>query len=369
MNVPKLDKKMIIAGVSIALVAVGAFAFGTYRGRSVHTAETKATEAHEKKDDSGKDGHGKDTRDEKRKPASEHAPSHGEPKDSPGVRPDSDDESYEEEVDVQIAHPVTQNDDRGVFRKIFDVYVDAIRSVNDKVRAIYRAEEENRKLKLENAYLRVAVESQKFSCRADEAKKKTETVGKKLATSAGSKAARSLASIRYQFPENLLPEQLHALGVSYFKVKDDEKAAVIFNFLVGLEDDHTFKTAENYLMAGISLYRLENYKSARDFFEKIEKLEVTDEITKKAKRQASYWNALVAERLRDGRRAQKIILENLEKDPHTKEARWVNPKGIGNPGAKGAKRMPAMENAEQEKKTHPADKESHHEEKSSSNHH
>lgn len=356
-NLPKLDPKMMIAGTAIVVVGVGAFAFGTYRGHSVETAQTEVTEAKaekEKTEKKGKDGKTESKGDEKRAPAGEHAPKLDPKKIQDKVPVDEDDDGYEEEVDVQIAHPKERADNRGAFTRLVDTYADAFQSVNDKVRAIYRAEEENRKLKLENAYLRVMVESQKFSCRADESKKKTETVGKKLATAAGSKAARSLASIRYQFPENLLPEQLHALGVSYFKAKDDEKAAVILNFLVSLEDDNTFKTPENYLMAGVALYRLENFKSAQDYFDKIEKMNGSDEETAKAKRQASYWNALVADRLHEGRRAQKIILENLEKDPHTKEARWVNPKGIGPHGKHETKRVPAAEHS---------DKDSHHEEK------
>jgi tetratricopeptide (TPR) repeat protein len=171
------------------------------------------------------------------------------------------------------------------------------------------------------------VETGKFNLRSDDAKKATETVGKKLATAAGSRAARSIASIHYQFPENLLPEQLLALGVSYFKVKDDEKAAVILNFLTELEDDKSFRNAANYLMAGIAFYRLEHFKNAAEYFERVGKLTETDEETQKAKRQAIYWQALVAERTKNRGLAQKLILDSLEKDPLTKEARWVNPQG------------------------------------------
>jgi hypothetical protein len=366
----KLEKKTFAAGGLIAMVAVGAFVIGATRGKhSEAPSTTTETAKHDEKKGDGhseKDAHGKGHDAEHGKGhdadhgGKERAPASA-PEPSKSHEPDSDDGDYEE-VDVQIAHPVGKADHRGTFTKLVDTYADAWTSMNEKVRAIYRAEEDNRRLKLENAYLRVMVESQKFSCRADESKKKTETVGKKLATQSGSKAARSLASIRYQFPENLLPEQLHALGVSYFKVKDDEKAAVILNFLVGLEDDPSFKTPANYLMAGISLYRLENFKSADEYFDKVEKSAEKDEETLKAKRQASYWRALVADRLHDGRRAQKIILENLEKNPHTKEAHWVNPKGIGEKfqSKTETKRAPASEEH---------DKESPHEEKHSSGHH
>jgi tetratricopeptide (TPR) repeat protein len=350
----KLEKKTIAAGALLVLVAVGAFVVGASREK--HADATPADKAEKSDAHTGHD-------EKSRAPAS--TPEQKNSHDS-----ESDESDYEE-LDVQIAHPAAKVDHRGTFTKLVDTYVGAWESTNEKVRAIYRAEEDNRRLKLENAYLRVMVESQKFSCRADESKKKTETVGKKLATAAGSKAARSLASIRYQFPENLLPEQLHTLGVSYFKAKDDEKSAVIFNFLLGLEDDASFRTADTYLMAGISLYRLENYKSAEEYFEKVDKIEKAGEDTAKAKRQASYWKALVADRLRDGRRAQKIILENLEKNPHTKEARWVNPKGIGekHPGKHETKRAPASKAAETHSSEEHHDKESPNENHGQKSHH
>jgi tetratricopeptide (TPR) repeat protein len=187
------------------------------------------------------------------------------------------------------------------------------------------------------------VETGKFNLRSEDAKKKSETVGNKLATAAGSRAARSIASIRYQFPENLLPEQLLALGVSYFKVKDDEKAAVILNFLTELDDDKTFRTAANYLMAGIAFYRLEHYKNAAEYFDRVAKLTEIDEETLKAKRQSVYWQALVAERTKNRGLAQKLILDSLEKDPLTNEARWVNPQG-----ETAKTRMPASVSGEKE---------------------
>jgi hypothetical protein len=327
MKLPKIEPKKAAAGAIIALVALGAFALGTYRSARSTGAPADSHENSDTMAKGAKKQHA-DSEDD-RKPASEDS----EPK---GLEPD-DDSEYDEEDDVQIAHPETAQEKK---RGIVDVYVDAWNSVNDKVRAIYRAEEDNRRLKLENAYLRVMVEGQKYSCRTEEAKKATDVVGQKLQAQNGSKAARTIASIRYVRPENLPNDQLHALGVSYFKVKDDEKSAVIFNYLTELEEDATYRTPENFLMEGVSLYRLENYKSAEEIFEKISKMEAKDAASIKAKRQAAYWRALVAERLRDGKRAQKIILESLESDPHTKEARWVNPKGIGTPEGKG-KRVPA----------------------------
>ncbi len=327
MKLPKFEKKHLIGSTVLVVIALTAFVLGTRRAPAPVETERKPASA----------SHGHET-----------------PTEHEATSPDEDSHYQEEEIDIQVAASSAhaKPDSRGTFTKIVDTYGKAIESVNDKVQTIQRLDEDNKKLKMENAYLRVMVESQKFSCRADEAKKKTETVGKKLATAAGSKAARSLASIRYQYPENLLPDQLHALGVSYFKVKDDEKAAVILNFLTELEDDKSFKTAPNYLMAGVSFYRLDNFKMAQDYFNKIENLTESDEDTVKAKRQASYWKALVADRMKDHRTAQKMILENLEKDPHTNEARWVNPTA-----AKG--RMPAS-HPPKDKESHEHKTESHH---------
>lgn len=328
----KIERKHWFGVSLLAVVALGAFAVGSLRGTPSEQA------GHGAGKEPATDTHGKTRIPAGTAPAPE--------KDS---SPSDDDGAYEEEVEVQVAHAPAIHGEKalaahgekavvvrpssakglepqlGTFEKLTGFYKDAWRSANAKVQALYHAEEENRKLRMENSYLRVTVESQRYSCRTVEAEKKTDTVGKKLATEAGSKAARSLVSIRYRFPENLQPEQLHALGVSYFKVKDDEKAAVILHFLTELEDDKSYKTAPNYLMTGIAFYRLDNYKYAGEYFEKVVAATATDEDTVNAKRQAKYWKALVAERLKDPKTAQKLILESLEQNPQTKEAFWVNP--------------------------------------------
>jgi tetratricopeptide (TPR) repeat protein len=343
-RLPKIEKKHLIAGGGLTAVALLAFAVGTMRSEK----PTRVAHAVPASEPARESNHGK---------SAVHAPDRA-PAAAPGDEDAPDDGDYyeeEEEVDTEIAHnsdsvvetesaTVPAEDHRGIFARLVDTYVDAWETVNAKVHSIQQAEEENRKLKLENAYLRVMMETGRFNARSEEAKKKTETVGKKLVTAAGSRAARSIASIHYQFPENLLPEQLLALGVSYFKVKDDEKAAVILNFLTALDDDASFRTAPNYLMAGIAFYRLEHYKNASDYFDKIEKLTETDPDTLKAKRQAVYWQALVAERTKNRSLAQKLILESLEKDPRTKEARWVNPQGA----VTVKTRLPASTRAEKE---------------------
>ncbi len=328
----KVEKKHWIAGAGMVVVAVVAFLVGTTRSEraETHPAET--------------------SKEAERKPAGNSVDE---------AAPSEEESLEEEEVEIQIAHhashpaPVGHADHRGVAARLLDRYADAWTSIQNKVQSIQSIEDENKKLKLENAYLRVMAETGKFSCRSEEAKKKTDTVGQKLATSAGSKAARSIASIRYQFPENLLPEQLHALGVSYFKVKDDEKAAVIFNFLTELEDDTSYRNASNYLMAGIAFYRLDHFKNADAYFDKVAQAAESDEETAKAKRQAVYWKALVAERTKDRRRAQSLLLQGLENDPQAKEARWINPNGTTSqnrvPAASSGKIRPSQEGHGNEK--------------------
>jgi tetratricopeptide (TPR) repeat protein len=346
-NLPKIEKKHLIAGGALTAVAVVAFVLGTHKTGTPEDSTPKSGATHAAAPSQSA--------------TPERAPAAAPAKDDAG---DSENYEEEEDVDTEIAHtlphgkkmtetkdtvvasesaPAPVVDHRGLFTRVVDTYADAWASVNLKVHSIQQAEEENKKLKLENAYLRVMVETGRFNVRAEEAKKKTETVGKKLATAAGSRAARSIASISYQFPENLLPEQLLALGVSYFKVKDDEKAAVILNFLTELDDDKSFRTASNYLMAGIAFYRLDHYKNAAEYFDRIAKLSETDEVTVKSKRQALYWQALVAERAKNRGLAQKLLLDSLEKDPLTKEARWVNPQGIST-----KTRMPASVTEEKE---------------------
>lgn len=377
-------KKALIAGAVLVALGVGAFFLGKAQSDPSKAAPGKSVVRNE--------GSGVDR---EREP---EAPSRQPASVKPAASPEPEEEErYEreetEEVEVQIAHSAkpakksalteahaaekapaareeseaekvvahqsnadrhesTKAERKGFFARVFGTYADAWQSIQDKVRELQRAEEENHRLRLENAHLRVMVESQKYGCRVEESKKHAQKVGAKLNAETGTRVARTLASVSYQMPENLLPEQLHALGVGYFKSKDYEKAAVIFTFLTEMEGDSTYRTADNFLMTGVSWYHLENYKLSSVYFDRVLKEEATKE-NEQARVQAKVWHALSANRQKNFGLAQKWLKETLENHPQTQEARWINPQeGDRQPASRGREKKAGA--AHRDERNYPA---------------
>lgn len=205
----------------------------------------------------------------------------------------------------------------------FGSIVHAITSAGDKVAELRRADEENQRLRLENANLRLKLEASQFDCHAQDAAKNTRDLETKLDRETGTKMGRALASISYKFPTHLLPPQLYTLAMSYFKAREDEKAAVILTFLLGMEDDDAFRTAKNFLLTGVSWYRLDNMAAAQDYFDRAMKSPDLDEYPT-LKGQVRLWKALVASRVGKHAESQTWMREVLNLNPHSTEAKWVN---------------------------------------------
>jgi tetratricopeptide (TPR) repeat protein len=214
-------------------------------------------------------------------------------------------------------------------------YTEAWTSTQQKVDTLKHLDEQNAKLELENAHLRLTLESGRFECSSLKAEKSTQTFENKLHHDTGTKTGRTLASIPYKVPTDLSDIQLFQLANGYFNHRDDEKAAVIFSFLTGLEDDNTFKTAPGYLKTGITWYRLDNMELADFYFEKVAKFSFSSQ-TQTYINQARLWRGIVAERLGDHKKSQGILREIMDHNPHSTEAALINRDAIRAPAAKVA---------------------------------
>ena len=138
---------------------------------------------------------------------------------------------------------------------------------------------------------------------------------------------RTLASIYYRPPMHLLPPQLYTLALSYFKAGEDEKAGVILTFLTGLEENNAYKNSKNYLMTGISWYRLANYELADAYFDQaLEMKEGTESLPYLA--QARLWKGLSAEKLGKHSASQQWLRELVDYHPQSTEAAWVNSREV-----------------------------------------
>ncbi|MCM2323642.1 MAG: hypothetical protein NDJ90_10320 [Oligoflexia bacterium] len=228
----------------------------------------------------------------------------------------------------------------GFFGRTWATYRGAWDSVQKTVDRLRKADQQNERLRLENANLRLKLEARQFDCHAADAERATREYEVRLDRETGSRMGRTLASIGYKAPLHLLPGQLYALAASYFKAREDEKAAVLMTFLTGLEDDDTYKTPKSYLMAGIAWYRLDNFVVADNYFDKV--LEKADTLeSKQLQSQVRLWKGLTAARLGRHDRSQRWLRDVLDQDPHSTEAAWVN-------SVKEVKRVPAQSHADQE---------------------
>jgi hypothetical protein len=211
------------------------------------------------------------------------------------------------------------------YNQLLGRYIEAWHSVQEKVDAVRTAELENERLKLENTHLRLSLEGLQFNCSAKEASTKTRAFEYKLDKETGSLVGRDLASIAYRVPTNLVPGQLYTLGISYFKAREDEKAAVIFTFLTGLDDSEIFKTPKNFLLTGIAWYRLDNFATAERYFDRALKAQEKPE-NLQTLAHARLWKALTASRTDKHTQSQFWLTELIDHSPLSLEASWVNSK-------------------------------------------
>lgn len=219
-----------------------------------------------------------------------------------------------------------------------DAYEQTLGTVTEKFKAVQQAEIRNTWLELENANLKVELEKAKFSCRYGSAQKTTEKGRREIQAKSGSLVGRTLASIDFTPPAQLSPEQLYIMALAYLKGREDEKAAYVLTQLVEMQDTDTFKTAQNYLLTGVTWYRLKNYKLADQYLALALKLpEGKASIAYQAR--ARLWKAVVAKAMGQESKSQFWMTELVDHNPHSMEAEWINSEKGGS-----SERQPASSN-------------------------
>jgi hypothetical protein len=206
---------------------------------------------------------------------------------------------------------------------VFARYGAAFETVQEKVEELHHSEIENERLRLENAHLRLKLAEVQFGHGSDEAAAHTKKFEYKLDKETGSRVGRDLDSIAYHVPTQMVPGQVYTLGISYFKAREDEKAAVIFTFLTGLDDNPEYKTPKNFLMTGVAWYRLDNYALADGYFDRVLRAPETVE-NQPLQAHARLWKAMTAQRLGKHASSQHWLTELIDHHPHSTEAGWVN---------------------------------------------
>jgi hypothetical protein len=207
----------------------------------------------------------------------------------------------------------------------------ALNRIEGKAEVIRDALEENRKLRLENANLRVQAESLRLDCRVQEAKAQNQLNEQILEHETGQKMGRTLASIAYRPPRHLDPAQLHTLGLTYMKAKEFEKSAVIFSLLTQMNDQaggqvdalKKHPLSRIRLLAGVAWYKLDHIELADQYFGEVLDLPETEK-DMPFQAQARLWRALSAKRLGKNTKSQFWLREIVDRHPASAESSWVN---------------------------------------------
>ena len=211
----------------------------------------------------------------------------------------------------------------------FGRFGQAFEDVQSKIDEIRRVDLENQRLRLENAQLRLRVESGEFECSVAKSKQLTEEYAALMQKNAGNRTGRTLASITYQPPTHLLPAQLHALGLSQFRAGEFEKSAKIFTLLAEMSKEDSFQTPAHKVLTAVSWYRLKNWDMAENYLDQV--LRVASEISGepedsqlKVFAQARLWKALLAHQRGKKAEAQAWMQQLVEHHPRSPEANWIN---------------------------------------------
>ncbi len=199
------------------------------------------------------------------------------------------------------------------------VKVDHIRSLDEKYS----------QLMVENAALKDEFEAFKFEEEAKFGALQTKVLAKRLSQETGVRTGRTIASVNYKIPTELSSPQLYTLGLSYFLSQEDEKAAVVLTSLMSL--DKAYRTAKNFLMAGVIWYRLDNLAQADQSFDSVLKppaVRADDQgALERYQAEARLWKALVAKRLQSEDQSQYWLKDLLDHHPHAVETSWINSTG------------------------------------------
>ncbi len=206
---------------------------------------------------------------------------------------------------------------------LFKLYQSAWINFHQKLESIQSVDQDNIKLRAENTRLRLELETLRFAKKSEEGKQVTSLKERKLSEETGSKSGRTLASLEYKAPTELLPMQLYTLGVSYFKAREDEKAAVLFTTLANLSDTDEYRSAKHLLATGVAWYRVENYSLADSYFNEVLKKPDQEDVSPYQAR-ARLWKALVAKKLGKKIKVQYWLRDLVDYHPYAPETAWIN---------------------------------------------
>lgn len=172
-------------------------------------------------------------------------------------------------------------------------------------------------LELENARL----QDRFAECREN---KRAETIKHEAKREGGSETSRTIASLNTA-DEALLsrpPKLIFDQALKAFNSNDFETSAKALSFLAMHPENDAFKTSETFYLAGVSLFKVSNFKKALWHFEQAHKHAQGDAISYAPR--ALGWIALCQAKLGDKPAEKATVRELIQKYPKSKEARRLN---------------------------------------------
>jgi hypothetical protein len=149
----------------------------------------------------------------------------------------------------------------------------------------------------------------------------TRKIATQLNQATGSGLARTPLVIRYQVPDHLPFHQLFVMGMEYFRTKEFEKSAMIFQKLVEMQKGSEKKFPELQLLAAISWYQNRHYRLSLQYLKEIRKHENALGPTY---RQSLIWQAIVEKKSGKLADSQKTLEKLAALHSQSEEVFWLN---------------------------------------------
>lgn len=198
------------------------------------------------------------------------------------------------------------------------------RTISEKLRQAANLDQDNESLRQRLALLEVEnsrlVEAH-LECREQV---RSDTIKSVALAEGGVESARTIASLKTADQDLLSkpPKVIFDQAAKAFERGDFETAGKAFVFLVDNSENDAFQDAQTYYFAGVSLYKLGNYKRALSYLTKSEKHATAEELSYGPR--ALGWMALCQKKLGNRHEENKTIRELIQKYPKSQEARRLN---------------------------------------------
>ncbi len=241
-----------------------------------------------------------------------------------------------EHSQAQPAEPWRGTDAERSNASIFKELKDYFKHTWSKIERLGRVDQENevfknRIVEVESANAKLTL--QLLACyeldRALQLKKTAKKEG-------GIETARTISSLEAENEEIMLhpPKEIFHAALKAFSSQDYETSAKAFVKLIENSENAAFQKAPIFYLTGVSLYKVRNYKKAKEQFEQVLQLSKEKELSFAPR--ALSWIALCFDKLGDFNARKKTVENLIQKYPRSKEAQKLNRWRLSDKGNKDA---------------------------------